>query len=161
MAPDDEREFVLEAERSGGYFIPTHSQTSNPPRLVALPTMERNFAGVQVLIVPQAMRGKLVSEWFEPRKEYFINKRNSPVIEFTRSILGKSTIHRGTIWAQMRYEETIPGVGIILGEHKGNDFEDFYNHLARWIRRHFKRDPEFGFYCGPAACELRNGGKKV
>jgi hypothetical protein len=38
------------------------------------------------------------------------------------------------------------------------EFEQWYNKLARWIRRHYTRDPKYGDNIGPRAREAYENG---
>jgi hypothetical protein len=43
--------------------------------------------------------------------------------------------------------------------YKGKDFEQWYNSLSHWIRRHYGRDPKHGMYIGPCAQRMYERGE--
>lgn len=71
----------------------------------------------------------------------FLDVSASPVIEFSRSMLHPDgTLGQGRIWADMRRLE---------GDHfvlKGDEFEQWYETLARWIRKRWGRLERGSFY---------------
>ena len=76
----------------------------------------------------------------------FVPRDEDPVIEFDRSILRESgELSQGRIWTGCRDEA----------------FLRWYERIARWIRRRYKRIHEWeawAAYAGPQACEWHQGG---
>ena len=78
--------------------------------------------------------------------QYFIETSDAPVIEFARSFIRKDgRLVKGRIWAEM-YK---------LGEsklaYKGKGFEAWYDKIALWLRRNFKRINGVDGYIGHKA----------
>lgn len=76
---------------------------------------------------------------------YLVNTGNSPVIEFSPSRLtANNTLTKGRIWVDLYRLE---GRSLV---YKGQDFERWYNRVARFLRGNLKRikgiDGYFGFY---------------
>jgi hypothetical protein len=86
---------------------------------------------------------------------YFITTSNAPVIEFSRSVVrSDGYIAHGRIWAEMYRLE---GDALV---YKGKDFEAWYDHIARWLRRNFKRIKGEDGYFGQSALKwYQEGGK--
>jgi hypothetical protein len=88
---------------------------------------------------------------------YEIDRFDAPVIEYSRSLLTREKgLLRGRIWAEMylfKGQERI---------YKGSEFEDFYNTIARWLRRNLTRIKELYAYMGSAALKwYREGGRLI
>lgn len=86
---------------------------------------------------------------------YFINSSNAPVIEFSPSFLrSDGELTQGRIWAEMYRLE---GNALV---YKGEGFESWYDQVARWLRRRFKRVEGVDGYLGPQALKwYQEGGK--
>lgn len=86
---------------------------------------------------------------------YSVNTSKAPVIEFSPSFIRHDgRLVQGRIWAEMYRPE--PGQLI----HKGANFESWYDQIARWLRRNFKRSRDIDGYFGPEALEwYQKGGK--
>jgi hypothetical protein len=86
---------------------------------------------------------------------YYIDKSALPVIELNSSFIRPDgSLAKGRIWAEMhQFRENI-------FVYKGKDFESWYNQLAKWLRRNFKRIEGIDGYFGPKAFEwYQEGGK--
>lgn len=89
-------------------------------------------------------------------ENYFRIDTDGPVIEFTSSFLmedGKLT--QGRIWTDFYRLEKNEFV------HKGDAFETFYETLANWIRKNFKRVKGIDGYFGQDALEWHKKGGKI
>jgi len=84
---------------------------------------------------------------------------NAPVIEFSRSYVRKdNNLVQGRIWCEF-YRLTDDRNHL---EYKGDDFKAFYETLAKWIRKNFKKLKGVDGYFGPEALAwYENGGKIV
>ena len=86
---------------------------------------------------------------------YSIDRLNAPVIEFVPSFVRPDgQLVKGRIWAEM--------FRLVEGErvHKGLNFEAWYDRVARWIRRNFKRVGGIDGYLGTHALSwYREGGE--
>jgi hypothetical protein len=85
------------------------------------------------------------------------NKSDAPVIEFSRScIRDEERLQRGRLWVEMYRLENEKLV------HKGKVFEQWYDRLARWIRRHYILLKNIDAYIGSEALEwYRDGGRLI
>jgi len=95
--------------------------------------------------------------WVETGEiDYVVDKSRAPVIEYCPSFLRPNgSLASGRIWADMyRLEEN----NLV---YKGKEFELWYDRIARWLRRSFRRVAEINLYFGPRALEWYRGGGQV
>jgi hypothetical protein len=71
---------------------------------------------------------------------FLVDKVRSPVIELRQSEVAGEGIRRGRIWAEIHDGE----------QQKGEDFQRWFDQVARWIRSHFSKDQN-GHFVGPHA----------
>ena len=91
------------------------------------------------------------------REAYFVDS-DSSVIEFIRSRLFAEdhVITRGRIWADMQRLEH----GAFV--YKGEEFEKWYDGLAAWIRKHYRKIGARPYtYIGPEAFTLYEQGFRL
>lgn len=89
---------------------------------------------------------------------YFIDESGSPVIEFSRCILRPDgVLTRGRVWAEMR---RLDGNHFV---YKGREFEAWYDSIAAWLRRHYRKvdDTKPYFYIAPKAYEWWQAGGQL
>jgi len=93
------------------------------------------------------------------QKLFFVDELRSSVVQFVRSILlpEENLLTRGRIWADMRRLE---------GDHfvyKGQEFERWYDTMAAWIRKRYRKIGERSpyFYIGPQAYEWYQAGGRL
>lgn len=90
---------------------------------------------------------------------YLVDFLRSSVIEFTRSLLlpNRNSLTRGRIWAEMRRLEGDRFV------YKGEEFEDWYDSIAAWIRKRYRKvgTRPIYFYAGPQANTWHQAGGQL
>lgn len=87
---------------------------------------------------------------------YSINRSSAPVVEFSPSFIRRDgQLAKGRIWADMRRLEEDDLV------RKEEAFEIWYDSIARWLRRNFKRVKGVDGYFGPRALEWYQTGGKI
>lgn len=86
---------------------------------------------------------------------YSIDETNAPVIEFDPGFINPAGILiQGRIWANFLRLETTCLVA------KSDEFKNWYEESAKWIRKNFKKIKGFDGYFGPDAYQwFINGGK--
>ena len=85
---------------------------------------------------------------FEGRNVYYVDQLNSSVIELDRSSFraDNGNLIPGRLWAEMRRLEDNQLV------HKGEEFESWYDSIASWIRKRYKKLGAKPYrYIGPKA----------
>lgn len=101
---------------------------------------------------------KEIDAWVETGEiDYSVDKLQAPVIEYIAPFfLGSSgKLTQGRLWAEMyRLEENTL-------VYKGEGFESWYDRIARWLRRNFKRVQGMDGYFGPHVLEWYRGGGEV
>ncbi len=80
---------------------------------------------------------------------------NAPLIGFRRSSLHGTVLVAGGLSAELYALDPIRNQFV----YKGKAFEQWYNQIARWIRRHYERDPKYGMCIGPNAQQLFERGE--
>ena len=73
---------------------------------------------------------------------YKIDLINGPFIEYSRCKQKNNTLFSGRIWAEMYYLQQ----GKLI--HKGDDFVNWYEQVARWLRKNLKKIREVDGYLG-------------
>ena len=97
-------------------------------------------------------------EPFLGRAVYFVDFSESSVIEFSNCILrpDNGALTRGRIWADMYRLEGDHFV------HKGEEFEKWYDTIAAWIRRRYRKIGTKPYiYIGPRAYEWHQAGGQL
>lgn len=115
----------------------------------------------ELCIVPRSMIPHVQFLMQDGRGCYLVDEENSPVIQFHRSRLVGNILSRGRIWATFRQRVWNSVLGREIECDKGKEFEQFFSSIARWMRRSFHKEPQFGFYCGPAAWEWYCAGGRI
>jgi hypothetical protein len=149
MAPSDEAEFMKFVLNSGDVWV-VLSESETPE-----PKMQRSLTD----------QGETVVSFFNPtissnlvlkpvsQKRYVVDRAQSSVVEFFRSVRRDRTLGRGRIWAEFTRLEK----DTMTLTPKEAEFRRWYETMAGWIRRHYER---FGplTYVGPGAFQFRREG---
>ena len=142
MHPDDEREFLDVALGHVGTALVANAALAPEPQLLAdLPTsndevFSRNQVFLWRLGDPLSWQLVLRREGATCTKAlYYLDQISSWVIEFDRSTLvdGGTGLTRGRLWIQTSFFQD----GVLV--RKGPILEAWYDQLARWIRRRYRR----------------------
>lgn len=114
----------------------------------------------ELCIVPYELVGQVAQRDEPVLGWYLIEMSVSPVIEFSRSVRAGERLRRGRLWAAMETSWwTADGVETRVS--RGPTFERLYDGLSKWIRRSYRKDPKFGFYCGPTAWDWVQAGGEL
>lgn len=79
-------------------------------------------------------------------KYWMIDILYSPAVELMRGYHNESVARRGRLYFQPGFYDS-EGCWI----DKPQEFIKWADSLLRWVRRHYHRDPQSGFYVGPSA----------
>jgi hypothetical protein len=95
---------------------------------------------------------RLERKWIPDPGYYRVDGLQTPTLEFSSSFKaiweGKPALGQGRLFGDF---------DLYLG--KPPDFEKWYEHLTRWIRKNYRKSPtRTGGYVGPAAYEFYNEG---
>ena len=152
MLPEDEEEFISYAlQRKGVVMIADPFESKSPNIISRLPEPFSKPFWHSVYFWNKNINGKLETKYIEKQGYFLIDSLMSSVIEFSRSFTRDNILVRGRIWAQLKYWK---GHEIVS---KGKDFENWFNAIARWIRKHYQKISE-SEYIGPHALEWKKRG---
>lgn len=153
MTAEDEREFAqFVREDPDTVFIARQARTSDVLEFSypeEADRSERIRYSDTLLIWNKRICAKVTMRQYSPESFAVGDEMNKELIEFSRCFLHGRTIVAGRLYADM-YSLDEAGKQLI---RKGKEFERWYNKLARWIRRHYTRDPKYGNNIGPRARE--------
>ena len=156
MDTQDEREFAESAIGDGTVvFIP---QTSDR---VPLPEFRRPEEAnhlkhpTALELWNKAIIPRLSIRQYAPKIFGVDAGNNDPIIGFRRSFRYENILVAGELSGEM-YALDKDRKQLV---YKGKDFEQWYNSLARWIRRHYERDTKYGIYIGPSAQKMHERGE--
>jgi hypothetical protein len=156
MTSEDEREFAqFVTEDPDVVFIPRQSKTSNVLEFL-YPEEADHSERIQhrtLCIWSKRICGKVTMVQYSP-ESFAVRGINEELIEFSRCFLHGRTMVAGRLYADM-YSLDEAAKQLI---RKGIEYEKWYNKLARWIRRHYTRDPKYGNNIGPRAREAYESG---
>ena len=161
MSYEDEQAFNQVVIKFGGCLISKRSQTEVVHLVPFLaPVPERVFPGELCIVHRDHIAG--VRLYFvDGVEQYFVDEDNSPVIQFHRSWRKDNTLFRGRIWCQFESRLWDAALANEVVTEKDKGFQSFYNSLARWIRRNYRRDPQFGFFIGDHAWKWYVAGGEI
>lgn len=150
MLPEDEKEFISDVlQRKDVVMIAEPFESKFPNIISSLP--EPFSKPFWHSIYFWTINGKLETKYIEKQGYFLIDSLTSPVIEFSRSFMRDNLLVRGRIRAQLQYWKSNEIVS------KGKEFENWFNAIARWIRKHYQKISELE-YIGPHALEWRKRG---
>lgn len=145
MDRDDEREFSTFVQSDESVvFIPQASDTFTLPEFRSPHEADRLTHKNALLIWNKRICEKLVVKQFAPNVFAADVGNNTPLIGFRRSSLHGTIRVAGELSAEMYALDSASSQLV----HKGREFEQWYNRLSRWIRRHYARDPKYGICMG-------------
>lgn len=152
MSETDEVEFIEYVRKTGKIEILPSRMSSPSERLDALPKPDPSIAFCRVFLYNSEIQGKLAIEFIEQRKEYYVEPSKSPVIEFCLSTRSRNILREGRIWAELLIFDPEMGTFVL----KSPEFKRWYERIAGWLRRKYKRVGSF--YAGPGALKFREEG---
>lgn len=150
MTKEDEENFVEFVMSTGEVMIlPYISQTNEFTPIQKLPDrFSGKFSG-GFWLFNRGVSSNLVVEYVPAQRYYTIDSLQSSVVEFTRSGVSDKMISRGRIWADF----TILDREKMVLLPKEVAFSKWYDSLATWIRKKYKRVDRLT-YAGPGAQKL-------
>jgi hypothetical protein len=124
---------------------------SDSPEVLAASDVELG-SGKTLCLWNRELLPQLKRKWIPEPGYYRVDGLNEPVLElvpsFTATWEGRPALGQGRIFGDFD-----PYLG------KPKDFEKWYEALAGWIRKHYKKSQaRMGGYIGPAAHEFYRGG---
>lgn len=157
MTAEDEREFAqFVREDPDAVFIARQTRTSKILEFSYPEEADRSEHlqhRTELCIWNKRICGKVTMVQYSPQS-FAVRGINEELIEFSRCFLHGRTLVAGRLYADM-YSLDEARKQLI---RKGIEYEKWYNKLARWIRRHYTRDPKYGDNIGPRAREAYESG---
>lgn len=157
MTGKDEQEFLQFVKTTGDTVILPY--TSPSPEFLPVQKVPEPLSGRfwgDFWLFNRSVSSNLVVEFISKQGYYTIDGLQSSVIEFSRSFVKEGILKRGRIWAEITRLDKEKRVLL----PKEVEFKEWYEVVAKWIRRRFNRLPS-GFYAGPGTLEFRKRGGKL
>lgn len=154
MDNGDEERFLDFVKTTGDVVVlPLHSSVANPESVPALPDISAPF-GYFVWLYNRSVPGNLETTYVPAQKYYTVDEEKSPVIEFSRSIREGRIIRPGRLWVELKYIDDDGD-----WKFKEPEFKEWYEQLAKWIRKHYSHEINPDFYFGPGAAKIVRSGE--
>ncbi len=134
MAKEDEDAFLSFVRRTGDVVLIPSTSTSNLFQpLEVLPSPSSSEPWRQFWLWNRGIAPNYESEYVQENDRYVINGLLSSLVEFSRSYVKENTMYPGRIWAEFT---TVDEETNDLGQ-KSREFRNWYEEMAKWIRREF------------------------
>jgi hypothetical protein len=148
-------DFVVSDEKV--VFIPQVSHDISPPEFRQLEQANTLKNPMALQIWNKSILPRLTLDQYAPGIFSANVSNNDPIIAFRRSFSQGNVLVAGELSAEMY--SLHPSTKQLI--FKGKDFEQWYNALARWVRRYYKREDKYGIYIGPSAIQAAKRGAIV
>jgi len=156
MHPDDIESF-------GKYLAENNIVSINQPQFTAELKIAASIAEIAenewwlgCFLVRKPDISIIKNEFFKKPNYYLINEIESPVIEFSRCLFDGKVLRAGRLYfIKAFYDSTDKLV------YKSEEFIACSQTVLKWIKKHYKRDIETGFYFSPKAEEWKNNNGKL
>lgn len=130
---------------------------SRNQKLDSFPARGPGHLAFQVFLHNRSVPGDLYIDPIEGREGYRLDVGSSCVIEFDSTSQHEETkvLREGRLWAEFRRLRPEDPDFV----RKPSRFEQWYEQVAKWIRRNFKR-VDWNLFAGPGALGLHEAGWK-
>jgi hypothetical protein len=158
MTEADEVAFLSFLRSTGDIVIfPGAVLTGRDDRIDSFPSRGPAHLAFQVFLYNRSVPGDLYIDPYEDREGYRLDVVNSCVIEFDSTSQQEDTkvLREGRLWAEFR--RLRPGDSDFV--RKPPRFEQWYEQVAKWIRKTYKR-VDWNLFAGPGALGLHEAGWK-
>jgi len=149
MLPEDRKAFFRFAQEDNAVVVTLRdSDTPNVQNLAGLNVGDKNT----LCLWNRKLFPHLERKWVADPGYYRVDSLRTPTLEFNSSLQAtwerKPALIQGRLFGDFDpYLKKPPG------------FEKWYEHLARWIRKNYRKNPtNTGGYIGPAACKFYKDG---
>jgi hypothetical protein len=156
MTEEDEREFLefVHSDRNVAVFMGVQ-QTAEIAVLDELPTSDTS-GWFQLWLWDRDHSPTPVLRYVQQQGHYCVDRFESEVIEFDRSILDEGRLVRGRIWAEMNGWRHDDPASVIK---KSEAFSKWFDRLGNWIKRRSTRDSVGDFLLPGATQFSKQGGQ--
>ena len=157
MAKEDEESFLSFVRGTGNVvLIPNTSSTDNFQPVDTLPEPFSSDQWRQFWLWNRSVAENYQTEYVPEKEHYAINGLLSSLIEFSRSYVKDNTMYPGRIWAEFTVVDEDAGD---LGQ-KSREFRNWYEEIAKWIRREFMHTG-WMMFAGRGALRFQDEGGKL
>ena len=157
MAREDENDFLNFVKGTGSVVIvPSVSASNDFQPVDTLPEPLSSDHWRQFWLWNRSIVPSFLSEYVPEKGNYLINGLLSSLVEFSRSYVRDNTMYPGRIWAEFTVvdDETND-----LGQ-KPREFKDWYEQMAKWIRREFMHTG-WMMFAGRGALRFQDAGGRL
>jgi hypothetical protein len=157
MAREDEDAFLRFVQSTGNVaLVPSVSSNNSFQPVDTLPETFSEGFWRQFWLWNRSITPSFRSEFVPEKGYYIINGLLSSLVEFSRSYIKDDTMYPGRIWAEFTVidDETND-----LGQ-KDRAFKNWYEDLAKWVRREFVHTG-WMMFAGPGALRFQEQGGKL
>ena len=157
MAKEDEDAFLSFVRSTGDVvLIPNTSLTDSFQPIDNLPAPFSSGAWRQFWLWNRSITQNYQPEYDPDKGYHIINGILSSLIEFSRSYVKDNTMYPGRIWAEFT---TVDEEASDLGQ-KSREFRNWYEDIAKWIRREFMHTG-WMMFAGPGALKFQDEGGRL
>ena len=158
MTSEDEKDFLDFARSTCNLTVlPYTSKESVFKPLVSLPPLKSQKFWMNAWLVNMDITHNVVTRFIPQQGYYLVDEVASDVLEFSRSIPFDDRLNRGRIWAEFcSHFDDSTGQWV----KKDEELVKWFEKLARWIRKNFKKE-DYLIYIGLGAQELLDSGDFV
>jgi hypothetical protein len=151
MTREDEGVFIGFVRSTGNIAIlPYTSPSPSFPPVGKLPEPSSTKFWADFWLHNRDTSPEPATDFLSQQGYYVIDESRSEVIEFSRTVQEGSVLRPGRLWVEFKFlDET--GIKLLP---KGAEFKNWYESLARWIRRNYSREVDPDYYVAPDALRL-------
>ena len=155
MDEEDERTFLDFVKTTGDVIVlPSSSPQAEYSALTELPGFSSEQFDFFLWLFNRSVSSRLVTEYVPQQGYFVIDRQESSVVEFSRTIIDQGVIRSGRLWAEFKYLDSEGNWAFTEPE-----FKKWYEVLAKWIRKHYTREIDLDLYVSPGALGLVKKGK--
>jgi hypothetical protein len=161
MAESDELDFLDAVHGMGGAFLSFRQPRMGHVSAVdILPPQTTPFAH-EMSIARQQDVPKITTNSFTVGEFWLLDENNDDLIQFRRSRVSNLIISSGRLWIDTCRAVWDPVSQEESLVRKSAQFVEFYDAIARWIRREYSKCDANGFWVAPAAKAASSSGIKL
>jgi len=157
MAKEDEESFLSFVRTSGNVvLIPSASTTDSFQPVDNMPEPFSAGEWRQFWLWNRSVAENYETEFVPEKGHYVINGLLSSLVEFTSSYIRDNTMYPGRIWAEFTILDEVTNDL----DQKSREFKNWYEEMAKWIRREFMHTG-WMMFAGRGALKFQDEGGKL
>jgi len=155
MTGADETKFWRFAKSTGDVELLPYHMSSPSDRLTALPPPKSSRFWQVVYLYNPVAPDKLTIRRIGDRKDFLVDSLSSPVVQFRRTLAVDNRLVPGRLWAEFSWLDPAGPVH----RRKSQEFADWFETIAGWIRKTYKRVAALTYAGAGAIGFAEKGGK--